>query len=214
MTERLDSAATLDLHLQRLIAHDPRLGPVAQRAGPFEIRLSESGFAGLAKIICGQQLSVASAGAIWARFAVLEGALEPAAYLGLSEEAVRKVGFSGGKFRTLRGIAEALVAEELDLDHLVGLPAEEAIRALTQLKGVGPWTAEIYLMFSAAHPDVFPAGDIALQRAVGWAFGLDDKPPIKNLIEMARAWSPYRSTAALLFWRYYRAIRNKEGIVV
>ena len=214
MTERLDSAAVLYLHLKQLLRLDPRLAAVAERAGPFEIRRSEPGFAGLARIICGQQLSVASAGAIWGRFAALEGALAPATYLSLSEEAVRKVGFSGGKFRTLRGFAEALVAEQLDLDHLVGLPADEAMKTLTQLKGVGPWTAEIYLMFSAAHPDVFPAGDIALQRAVGWAFGLDDKPPIKNLIEMARAWSPHRSTAALLFWRYYRAVRNKEGIVV
>lgn len=214
MTELLDSAEALHWHLGRLVGLDPRLAVVAERAGAFEIRRSEQGFAGLAKIICGQQVSVQSAAAIWGRFERLEGALAPETYLGLSEAEVRGAGFSGGKYRTVRGIAEALVERRLDLDHLVTLPAEAAIAELCTLKGVGPWTAEIYLMFSAAHPDVFPAGDIALQRAVGWAFGLDDKPQIKNLIAMAQQWSPHRSTAALLFWRYYRAVRNKEGLLV
>ncbi len=214
MTGLLDSPEALQWHLDQLIVRDPRLAVVAERAGPFEIRRSEPGFAGLAKIICGQQLSVESAAAIWGRFERLEGALAPETYLGLSEAQVRGIGFSGGKYQTVRGIAEALVERRLDLDHLVSLPAEEAIAELCRLKGVGPWTAEIYLMFSAAHPDVFPAGDIALQRAVGWAFGLDDKPQIKNLIAMAHHWSPHRSTAALLFWRYYRAVRNKEGLLV
>lgn len=214
MTDRLDSAAALALHLDRLRRLDPRLVAVARRAGPFEIRSTEPGFAGLAKIICGQQLSTASAAAIWGRFAALDGALDPERYLGLSEAAVRQTGFSRSKYVTVRGIAEALVSGSLDLAHLVDLPADEAVRGLCQLKGVGPWTAEIYLMFSAAHADIFPAGDLALQLAVQWAFGLDEKPPIKDLIAMARDWSPHRSTAALLFWRYYRAVRNKEGLVV
>ena len=189
--------------------------PIAERAGSFEVRRSEPGFAGLAKIICGQQLSVESAAAIWGRFEQAGGragardAISVSARLRCAASA-----FPVGKFHTVRGIAEALVERRLDLDHLVSLPAEEAIAELCKLKGVGPWTAEIYLMFSAAHPDVFPAGDIALQRAVGWAFGLDDKPQIKNLIAMAHHWSPHRSTAALLFWRYYRAVRNKEGLLV
>ena len=95
---------------------------------------------------------------------------------------------------------------------LPDLPADEAIATLTALKGIGPWTAEIYLMFAAGHPDVFPAGDVALQRAVQWSFGLDDKPAVRSLIAMAARWLPYRSTAALLLWRYYRAVRNKEGL--
>lgn len=214
MTDRLESAATLALHLDRLRRLDPRLIAVAERAGPFEIRSAEPGFAGLARIICGQQLSTASAAAIWSRFAGLDGALDPGRYLDLGEAAVRQTGFSRGKYLTVRGIAEALVDGSLDLGHLVKLPAEEAVRELCRLKGIGPWTAEIYLMFSAAHPDIFPAGDLALQLAVQWAFGLDEKPPIKDLIAIAQGWSPHRSTAALLFWRYYRAVRNKEGLVV
>lgn len=212
LTDRLDSAEALAAHLAALLRLDPRLAPVAERAGAFEVRTSPGGFAGLARIVTGQQVSLASAAAIWSRFSLLEGALDPAGYLLLSEAAVRGSGFSTSKYRTLRTVAEAIVAGELDFAALPHLPAEEAIAVLTRLKGIGPWTAEIYLMFSAAHPDIFPAGDVALQRAVQWAFGLDDKPLVKDLIAMAQAWSPHRSTAALLFWRYYRAVRNKEGI--
>lgn len=214
MTDRLDTPEALQRHLGALIELDPRLGGVAERAGSFEIRRSPGGFEGLARIVTGQQVSTASADAIWGRFAQLEGALDPVGYLKLSEEAVRGAGQSGGKYRTLRGLAEAIAAGSVDFGHLAELPADEAIAALTKLKGIGPWTAEIYLMFSAAHPDIFPAGDVALQRAAEWAFGLDGKAPVKDLIELARRWSPHRSTAALLLWRYYRAVRNKEGLSI
>lgn len=213
-TERLDSAEVLSRHLGVLIGLDPRLAAIAERAGPFEIRRSPGGFAGLARIVTGQQVSTASADAIWSRFSALPGALDPVGYLALSEETVRRAGQSGGKYRTLRGIAEAIADGTLELAPLADLPAAEAIAALTGIKGIGPWTAEIYLMFSASHPDIFPAGDVALQRAAQWAFGLDDKPPVRDLIGMAQRWSPHRSTAALLLWRYYRAIRNREGVAV
>ena len=214
MTDRLDTPEALQRQLGALIELDPRLGGVAERAGAFEIRRSPGGFEGLARIVTGQQVSTASADAIWGRFAALPGALEPAGYMALSEEMVRSAGQSGGKYRTLRGLAEALAAGTVDFAHLADLPAEDAIAALTRLKGIGPWTAEVYLMFSAGHPDIFPAGDVALQRAAQWAFGLDDKPLVKDLIERALRWSPHRSTAALLLWRYYRAVRDREGISI
>jgi len=214
LTERLDSAEALAVHLAALVALDPRLAAIAERAGDFDIRRSPGGFAGLARIVTGQQVSTQSADAIWGRFSQLEGALDPAGYLRLSEEAVRRAGQSGAKYRTIRAIAEAVVAGEFDFAPLPHLPAEEAIARLMKLKGIGPWTAEIYLMFSAGHPDIFPAGDVALQRAVGWAFDMDTSPQVKDLIALSKSWSPHRSTAALLFWRYYRAVRNKEGISV
>lgn len=213
-TGRLDSAAILAEHLEALVALDPRLAEIRVRAGAFEIRRTDAGFAGLARAICGQQLSTASAAAIWRRFAALPGALEPGGYMMLEEAAIRTAGFSRGKYATLRGVAEVLLAGELDLQSVAGLPADEAIAALSALKGIGPWTAEIYLMFAEAHPDIFPAGDLALQQAVAWAFGLDARPRIKDLIAMAEAWSPYRSTAALLFWRYYRAVGQREGLAI
>lgn len=213
-TGRLESAAILARHLAHLLALDPRLVEVRERAGPFEIRRTEAGFAGLARAICGQQLSTASASAIWQRFARIEGALEPAGYLALDGAIVRAAGFSLSKFTTLRGVAEAMLDGRLDPPAVAALPAGEAVASLCMLKGIGPWTAEIYLMFAEAHPDIFPAGDLALQQAVAWGFGLDARPRIKNLIDIAAAWAPYRSTAALLFWRYYRAVGKREGLLI
>ncbi len=213
-TARLDSPAALAEQLAALLATAPDLVPVAERAGSFEIRRIAPGFGGLARIVVGQQVSTASADAIWQRFSALDGALTPAGYLALEEAAIRTAGFSAAKFHTLTGVARALVAGELALEPLAELPAATAIAQLTQLKGIGPWTAELYLMFSAGHPDIFPAGDVALQQAVQWAFALDARPAAADLIARATRWSPYRSTAALLFWRYYRAIRNREGVPV
>ena len=211
LTERLDSAAALERHLARLLGTDDRLAAVAERAGPFEIRLSEGGFAGLTRVICGQQLSVASARAIYGRFAALEGALDPATYLTLDEAAVRATGFSAGKYRTVRAVAEAVVAGALDFAHADALPSDEAVAYLCAHKGIGPWTAEIYLMFCAGHPDIFPAGDLALQKAVGHALAMDAAPTASELIAIASDWAPHRHAAALLFWKYYAAVIRKAG---
>lgn len=214
MTERLDSSAALASHLSGLLARDARLKAVADRAGCFDIRKTEPGFVGLAKIVCGQQLSVASARAIWSRFEALPGALEPQSYLRLSEAQVRATGFSLGKYKTVRAIAEAMISGAVDLDAIARLPAADAVKSLVKISGIGPWTAEIYLMFCAGHPDIFPAGDLALQKAVAHALGLDGRPEINELVAIAEAWSPHRHAAALLFWRYYAAIGDKEGIAL
>lgn len=211
---RIDSAAVIAAHIEALVAIDPRLAAVREFAGTVQPRLNPPGFAGIAKVITGQQLSVTSAAAIWGRFERLPGALDPVSYLSLSEEAVRATGFSGGKFRTVRVIAEAMVAGELDFDHLETLPADDAVRYLVAHKGIGPWTAEVYLMFCAQHPDVFPAGDLALLKAVQHGLGLDARPGIKEMIGIANGWAPYRSSAALLFWRYFAVMRDREGILL
>lgn len=193
---------------------DPRLASVRDFAGPVQPRISPQGFIGIAKVICGQQLSVASASAIWSRFEQLPGALDPLTYLSLSEEEVRATGFSGGKFRTVGVIAEAMVAGTLDFEHLETLPADDAVAYLVAHKGIGPWTAQVYLMFCAGHPDVFPAGDLAILKAVQHGLGLDARPSIKALSGIAQAWSPYRSAAALLFWRYFAVLRDRDGILL
>ncbi|SFC53244.1 DNA-3-methyladenine glycosylase family protein [Devosia psychrophila] len=159
-------------------------------------------------------MSVTSASAIWGRFEQLPGALDPVTYLALSEEAVRATGFSGSKFRTVRVIAEAIAAGQLDFTQLETLPAEDAVHYLVAHKGIGPWTAEVYLMFCAGHPDVFPAGDLALLKAVQHGLGLDARPSIKDMISIAAGWAPYRSAAALLFWRYFAVMRDREGILL
>ncbi|MGV8853704.1 MAG: DNA-3-methyladenine glycosylase family protein [Devosia sp.] len=211
---RLHTAADVAAHIAILVGMDDRLAGVRERAGVVQPRITAPGFAGIAKVICGQQVSVASAGAIWGRFALVPGALEPASYLQLSEETVRAAGFSRSKFATVRAIAAAMVAGTLDFDHLETLPAEQAVAYLCAHKGIGPWTAEVYLMFCAGHLDVFPAGDLALLKAVQHGLGLDARPTIKDMIGIARAWTPHRSAAALLFWRYFAVLRDQEGIAL
>jgi DNA-3-methyladenine glycosylase II len=211
---KLDSADALEVHLSALLKRDRRLRAVYRAAGPFEIRKTAPGFAGLAKVICGQQLSVASAGAIWSRFEVLPGALEPGGYLGLTEAEVRGVGFSRGKFLTVRAVAEAVTDGRLNFAALEELSAEEAVASLVAIRGVGPWTAEIYLMFCAGHPDIFPSGDLALQKAVAHALGLDVRPIGKVLDAISASWAPHRATAALLFWRYYAALGMNSGVLL
>ena len=211
---RLDSVEAVAAHIDSLATIDPRLAAVRDFAGPVQPRIAPPGFVGIAKVITGQQLSVTSAAAIWSRFEALPGALDPVTYLNLSEAEVRATGFSGGKFRTVRAIAEAMVAGELDFDHLETLPAVEAVRYLVAHKGIGPWTAEVYLMFCAGHPDVFPAGDLALLKAVQHGLGLDARPTIKDMIGIAAGWMPHRSAAALLFWRYFAVMRDREGILL
>lgn len=210
---RLDSVAAIAGHIDALVRIDARLASVRDFAGDVQPRVNRRGFAGIAKVICGQQVSVASANAIWSRFEALPGALDPLAYLSLSEAEVRASGFSGGKFRTVRVIAEAIAAGLLDFDHVETLPAEEAVCYLTTHKGIGPWTAEVYLMFCAGHTDVFPAGDLALLKAVQHGLGLPERPNIAQMVDIAHFWSPHRSAAALLFWRYFAQMRAREGVL-
>ena len=211
---RLDSAESLAVHMKGLLRRDQRLGPVRDKAGPFEVRATTPGFAGMARVICGQQLSVASARAIWNRFAGLAGALDPQSFLLLEQSLILGVGMSRGKCRSLRAVAEAIADGTLDFDAIDSMPAPEAVAKLIRIRGIGPWTAEIYLMFCAGHPDIFPAGDLALRKAVGHALALDEMPTIKDLAVIAEAWAPHRAAAALLFWRYFAVMRQKEGIAL
>lgn len=210
---RIDSVQSIAGHLDVLVEIDPRLAAIRALTGEVQPRIDVAGFAGISRIVCGQLLSVASAAAIWARYVQVEGALDPVGFLNLDEPTIRAVGFSGGKYRTVRAIAEAMASGTLDFDHLETLPAEAAVGYLTAHKGIGPWTAQVYLMFCAGHPDIFPAGDLALRKAAQDGLGLECLPEIAELAESALAWAPHRSAAALLLWRYYAVCRNREGIL-
>lgn len=210
-TPRIDTPEGVAWHLDALVGLVPALGPIRDEVGLVLPRVNPRHFAGMAKVICGQQLSVQSAAAIWSRFEMLPGALEPETYLALSEEAVRGSGFSRGKFLSLRAVADAVLAGELDFAQVDALPGDEAIARLVALRGIGPWTAEVYLLFCAGHPDIFPAGDLALLKAAHQGLGLDARPSIKEMIVLAQEWSPHRSAAALLFWRYFAALKNRES---
>ena len=190
-----------------LAALDPRFADALEMCGPLPLRRREDGFRELLSAITSQQLSVASANAIWARMETA-GMCEPAPLLAASEEALRACGFSRQKI----GYAKDLAAADLDYVALRTLPSEEVMRQLIAIRGIGAWTAEIYVMFSLGRADIFAPGDLALQEAAKMLFDLDERPKEKALREMSENWSPWRSVAARLLWAYYRVAKEREGI--
>lgn len=194
--------------LARLIALDGRLAEIAAVAGSVPLRRRAADFEGLAQIVTGQQVSVASAAAIFARLQTLVSPLSADQLDLYSDEDLAGVGLSRPKIRTLRAVSAAC-ADGLDLAHLASAPAEEAHARLCRVKGIGRWTADIFLLFCAGHPDIFPSGDLALQIAVRDALGLAEKPAPKELDALAELWAPHRAIAARLFWAWYRV--RKQG---
>lgn len=188
---------------------DPALAPALAAVEAIPLRLSTPDFAGLAGIIVSQQVSKASAEAIHGRLVRLVDPLDATNMLAASDEVLREAGLSRPKQRTLRAIAAAVDAGELDLGGLCALPATDAIAMMTQVKGIGPWTAEIYLLFCAGHADIFPAGDLALQEAARMLLGLENRPGDKELRALAQTWSPWRGVASRLLWAYYAV--QKQG---
>jgi DNA-3-methyladenine glycosylase II len=193
--------------VKALIAADPRLQPIVEIAGPLPLRRREGGFEGLASIVTAQQISDAAAESIWKRLVAAVEPFTPEQFIKTPEEALRAAGLSRPKIRTLTGIAAA-AADGLDLNAVHDLPAEQAMATMTALKGIGPWTAEIYLLFCVGHPDIFPAGDLALQSAVHSGLNIKRRLSEKRLRKIAEQWSPWRGAAARLFWAYYRKRRE------
>jgi DNA-3-methyladenine glycosylase II len=198
--------------IDALVVADPRLQPVRALAGDIPLRLVPPGFASLAGIITSQQVSRASADAIFARFLALIDPLTPEALLAAPESVFREAGQSQAKQRTLLALAQACVDGRVRFDTMGERPAEMVIAELTAVPGIGPWTAEVYLMFCAGHPDIFPAHDVALQTAVGHALGIEPRPGAGVLMKIAASWTPQRSVAARLFWAYYAVIRRRTGL--
>ena len=202
------SRRDIETGLAELLKSDDRLRAVAEIAGEVPLRLSTPDFAGLAGIIVSQQVSRASADAIHGRLVALVDPLEPRTLLAAGEAIFREAGLSRPKQSALVHAAEAVLDGRLDLPGLPLLPADEAMTAMTQVKGIGPWTTEIYLLFCGGHADIFPAGDLALAEAARVVFDLAERPGDKALRELAASWSPWRGVAARLLWAYYRAIKG------
>lgn len=196
-----------------LCAADARLGAIRQAAGPLPLRLVAPGFASLVSIVVSQQVSRASAEAIMGRFARLLDPLTPEAVLAAPDALFREAGLSRPKQRAVIACADA-VAGGLDLDLMCAMPEREAIGRLTAIPGVGEWTAEVYLLFAAGHPDIFPARDVALQSAAGAALGIDPRPDARTLARIAESWAPWRGAAARLLWAYYRHLKGREAAPV
>jgi DNA-3-methyladenine glycosylase II len=186
---------------------EPRFAHALALTGPLPLRRQADGFTALLDAIIGQQVSVASADAIWRRMEAA-GLTDRAALASASDEACRAVGMSRQKARYGRALAQS----QIDFDGLRHLPDAQVVQVLTEVPGIGIWTAEIYAMFALGRADVFAPGDLALQEAARLLFDLPERPRERALRAMAEAWSPWRSVAARLLWAYYRVAKSKEGI--
>jgi DNA-3-methyladenine glycosylase II len=190
--------------LAHLAKSDPVFARVLREAGPLPWRVRTPGFPGLLHAIVGQQISNQAAAAIWGRVCALEGCAEPALFLMLDDEALRGAGLSRPKVVHARAVAQAFCDGVLATDALAAMSDDEAVAAISSVRGLGVWSAEIYLLFALQRQDVFPAGDLALQAAAADLKGLAARPSAKALREMAAAWQPHRAVAARLLWHWWR----------
>ncbi|MGI3167959.1 DNA-3-methyladenine glycosylase family protein [Pseudooceanicola sp. C21-150M6] len=203
---RIDTVEDITRGAHALAAADPAFAPLTTYVPP--LRRRPSGFATLLQAIVGQQVSTASAAAIWARVEAA-GLTEPEAVEAAGEAGLRSLGFSRPKIR----YALALATARLDFDALDRLEDEAVIASLTALPGIGRWTAEIYALTALGRADVFPAGDLALQEAARILYQLDARPDERELRQMALEWAPWRAVAARLLWEHYRLSKQREGIL-
>ena len=211
---RIDTEADVAAGLKILLAADPRLIDVATVAGPLPLRRRPGGFAGIAGIVVSQQLSTASAAAIWGRLATAYDPFTPQRLLKARADRLAGLGLSRPKIRALKEIARAIVGGSLDCDALPQMDADAAHAALCAVHGVGPWTADIYLLFCLGHADAWPAGDLALQEGARLALELPERPTAKETIALAQLWRPWRGVAARLLWAYYRAIKHRDAVPI
>jgi DNA-3-methyladenine glycosylase II len=214
MSHRIDTEADIAAGLADLLAADPRLADVAAIAGPLPLRRRAGGFAGIAGIVVSQQLSTASAAAIWGRLADAYDPFTPQRLVKARADRLASLGLSRPKIRAIKEIARAIVGGSLDCDALPHMEADAAHAALCAVHGVGPWTADIYLLFCLGHADAWPAGDLALQEGARLALALPERPTLKETVTLAHAWRPWRGVAARLLWAYYRAVKNRDAVPI
>lgn len=191
-----------------LAAREPRFARALAETGPLPLRRRSDGFEALLQAITGQQVSVASARAIWARLQAA-GMTGRAAIAGADDEALRTLGLSRQKAR----YARALALSDVAFDALRGMPDAQVVETLVRVPGIGVWTAEIYAMFALGRADVFAPGDLALQEGARFLFDLPDRPSERALRAMAADWSPWRAVAARALWAYYHVRKQREGVI-
>jgi DNA-3-methyladenine glycosylase II len=199
------SAEQLKASLDVLAAREPVFAEALARASYPEPRIREPGYETLLRTIVGQQVSVAAAASMWNKLqAVLGDTRDPSVLLSASDEQLRTAGLSRQKSGYARSLAGLIVSGELSLDRLPE-DDEEAITQLTKIKGIGRWSAEIYLLFAEGRPDIWPAGDLAVMREVGVLLGLPERPDEKATRELAERWRPHRGAAAIFAWHHYKS---------
>ena len=204
---RIETETDLDQALTALAELCPHMAKSHAELGAPPLRRRPPGFEGLVHIVVFQQISVEAARAIWTRTLGVFGAIAPEVLVAASDEDFRAAGQSRPKIRTLRAISSAVMDGTLDLDGLGRLDADTAHATLTQVKGIGPWTADVYLLSCLGHTDAWPTGDVALQAAAGDLLGLPARPTAKEMADIGDRWRPYRAVAARLLWAHYAARR-------
>ncbi len=204
----IDTIATLDpssllAAVQQLAQRDADLATVITRIGPPPLWERESGFPTLVYIILEQQVSLASAKAAFNRLFATTDPLTPLSFLQLSDEELKLIGFSRQKTRYCRILAQAVLDGQIDIAALDRQPDQQVYAALTALTGIGAWTANIYLLMALCRPDIWPAGDLALQVAAQQVKGLSARPTVSEMDALAEPWRPYRAVAARILWHHY-----------
>ncbi len=195
---------TLQPALEALAARDPDIARCFAACGLPPVRRQKPGFPGLLRIIMAQQVSTASAAAITGRLEAAVRPMTPEGFLKLDEAALKAIGLSRQKMRYGRALAEDVLTRRIDLRALTRMDDEEAAAHLTQAKGIGPWTAEIYLLFALRRPDIWPADDLAVQAAAQRLKNLEERPAGEAMRALGEPWRPYRSAAARFLWHLYR----------
>lgn len=211
----IDTEAALAQGVCELRRLDPLMDELAASGVHPPLRTRVPGFAGLVSIVIGQQVSTASAAAILGRLAATLPEFSAEGVARISDEALLAAGLSRPKLKTLRSVSRAVLDGMLQLDGLARADPGVAHETLTAIHGIGPWTADIYLMFCLGHPDVFPAGDLALQESARVLLDLPGRPAPAALAAIAAArWPPWRSIAAGMLWAHYRQLKPRPGAPV
>jgi len=211
----LDTISILETAIDALCTQAPEFVAVVERTGTPPLRRTPGGFAGVLRIITGQQLSKASAAAIWQRMEERLAPLTPEHFTHVSEDDLRGVGQSRSKVRTIQALAEAVNSGALNLVTLGQYSDQQVAMQLTQVKGIGPWTAEIYLLSCLGRPDVWPAGDLALQVAAADISGVEGRLNVEEMQQIGAQWRPWRAVAARLLWAWYADMKGgvEPGVV-
>lgn len=198
--------------LRQLVAADPDLAGIIPAAGPLPWRVRPAGFTGLLQAIVGQQISNAAAAAIWRRLQAVPGALDPVQLLRFDASILQGAGLSRPKVGHAFALAEAFATGHLTTEALAMMDDEDAIAAISTVRGMGRWSAEVYLLFALGRPDVFPGGDLALAAAAAALKGFERRPKPKELVALADGWRPWRGLAARLLWHHWRFLTGRPAM--
>ncbi len=209
----IETEADVQRGIRSLRRRCPVMRKIHNATGDPPLRRREPGFEGLIRIVVGQQVSVASANAIWARCAEAIQPMAAERVAAMTDDELKECGLSRPKIRTLRAVSHAVLENGLDLDGAAGQDDDTFRAALIQVSGIGPWTADVFQLFCLGRPDAFAPGDLAIQVAAQHAFELDERPTADALLELADTWRPWRAVSARLLWAYYKVLKDgRSGI--